>query len=145
MKLLLPAADGADPIVLPPTGTCFDDALDLYEALARVGVSPAKLAGITIVHGLCERDGSVFAHGWNQTQSFCVQAGVTPTAERAWYLMYRKAFEAFFHPSYVRRYTLAEALEENDVHETFGPWDERILAHCLQSSTDRQALGYAKR
>jgi len=119
---------------LRPTHTCFDDALDYADLCARRFGSDALEPILWIMHGICvdPYSGKRIAHGWAYHAPLrqVVQAGRTPLGARQFYGMHARDFDAEMLPQLVTRYRLSEALAQNELHNTFGPWLPEYLELC---------------
>jgi hypothetical protein len=122
-------------MLLKPTHTCFDDALDFFGHLS----DPIERAAHLVVHGICVLpDGSRIAHAWiERTDQDFVIEGALLGPERVYRAMPRATFDARWKIERCTRYTFDQALALNAAHDHFGPWDPEYAALC----TPRSALG----
>jgi hypothetical protein len=134
-------------VKLLPTGTCFDDALEL---MAQYAVNrPEVRDRLVLVHGIChfppegnvngECAGEPYAHGWLELDGEVWQCAILPEPlpELGAAAGEKVAFTKPIAEHYERlritdttRYTLRQAYEENARTELFGPWVERYQVLC---------------
>lgn len=111
-----------------PTHSCFDDALDLAEALV---MQDRREAGkLFVVHAICLMpDGRPYAHAWLEREDCCLFVGVIEGRE----VPLEAAKDEFYVEYKVQestRYTLREALAENVRTNHYGPWKPEYEALC---------------
>lgn len=124
-----------DITLIRPTGTCFDDALDFIADMLRASTGESKLKWIEsliLVHGICTApDGRLYAHAWVEHLDESVwQRGVM----RGRSVYYQQGRDKFYKDRGVRettRYTVQEADRMNELHDNFGPWEERYRALAI--------------
>lgn len=111
-----------------PTHTCFDDALDLIEAM--VLNDRREIDKLMLAHGICLMpDGKPYAHAWVERDGECLFDGLiegaryTFRADKAEYYAGMKVQE-------VTHYTVEEAWIENSQSNHFGPWKPEYAALC---------------
>lgn len=120
---------------LRPTGTCFDDALDFVSTMINGSHESAKEAWskvLTIVHGICTAPlDEPYAHAWVEIYDTVWQGGiVVANGQRVFYPTLRTEFYAERRVTQTTRYTVQEADRLNELHDNFGPWEERYRALC---------------
>ncbi len=125
--------------VIRPTGTCFDDALDLIEAWVRNEPHRVVHGTLRLVHGIClapdgPKRGTPFAHAWVEE---LVSGGATQIwqsglldGQRIAYSMELDEFEAKLRVQKCTRYTLPEAVRENHRTNHYGPWLPEYAELC---------------
>ena len=131
-------------MILAPTHTCFDDALDYLEWLA-FNQQWGRLLECTLVHGVClTPDGRPYVHAWVEFPDNCVGAGIV-AGERVWYYVRRRDWLKEFRPQLTTRYTLKEAYENNKRTNHYGPWEsyyrDMILNDGKEETWDATHLG----
>lgn len=116
--------------IVMPTHTCFDDALEIIEALVRVDPRLARGADLVLVHAICvSPTGEEYAHAWAENNGVALFAGVID-GERTWLAADAREYAADARMKESTRYTPRQAWEENKRSGTFGPWIDRYLALC---------------
>lgn len=124
-----------------PTGTCFDDALDFIEQVAReqglpgpgstsAAVLQATFARMRVVHGICiDPSGTPYAHAWVEQDGTSVwQGGIAAGGVRVFYRQPLADFTAAHPVRECTWYTVAQALQLNRDHDHYGPWEARYRA-----------------
>jgi hypothetical protein len=114
-----------------PTHTCFDDALDIIEANVRESPSLAHTDELILAHGILLHPdtGEPFAHAWVECSGWVGQAGFL-NGEKGVYGLPWENFAERMRPQDVTRYTVRQALEENNRSGHYGPWLEKYDALC---------------
>lgn len=131
-------------IVIRPTNTCFDDALDFVEHVARsLQLSPAeqrrRLDCLVVVHGVCLSpvDNGPYAHAWveetDEGGTVVWQAGIV-RGLRMFYSLEVDDFVANARPQDMTRYTVGEAIQLNHQTDHYGPWEPRYVDLCRERS-----------
>lgn len=131
-------------MIVRPTGTCFDDALDFLEELSKTGVSKKELIrDFVLVHGICMTPtvpSVQFAHAWVEwRQQLVFQRGIVD-GQVLTYSMPLSQFEQRFNPVKTTRYTVAEAARRNAETNSYGPWEPEYAA-LTREGADRRVLG----
>jgi hypothetical protein len=114
-------------IVIHPTHTCFDDALDLVEDLMKSD-SSFDWKNCLIVHGIADC-GQLYSHAWLEYGDCCIEMGILD-GERVIFEQDKKKYYESRKISDVTKYTVHEALKENLKHEHYGPWEQKYLELC---------------
>jgi hypothetical protein len=118
-------------MILQPTHTCFDDALDYLEAIAR-DASISELMQHRLVHGVCQPQGfHAIAHAWVEVRDEAIAAGLI-CGKRVFYHAPRREFYREFRPQMMTKYTVLEAVRENRRTNHYGPWEDyyrRMITH----------------
>lgn len=128
-----------DATTIYPTGTCFTDALEMLETVARE--QPLEIDRYTLVHAICimpgqnnlAAAGERYAHAWLDK--------FTPHGTEAWqrgiwcghlveFVVASIELERELRPQRMWRYSPRMALEQNREHHNFGPWEPELLALC---------------
>lgn len=140
---------------LLPTGTCFDDALELMAHYANN--DPSVRDRLVLVHGIAhftedggwlgdQVPGTPFAHGWVELDGEVWQCAILPEPLGEWEAGEEVAFAIPIADHYERLritdatyYTLHEAYEENRRTNLFGPWIERYQVLCGSVRVRRSA------
>jgi hypothetical protein len=123
-----------------PTGTAFDDALDWLQVSEQLGVPLLELERRAwVMHGICLSPVSdePFAHAWVHLRERPSVVLATPTGDgddTPFGLVYfeasQRAFDVYFRPQLVTRYTVRECIEQNALHEHYGPWLPEYIELC---------------
>lgn len=116
-------------MIIQPTHTCFDDALDMLCDFYRL--RKELVPDLRLVHGICQADDGPFAHAWleDDTTSQVLFVGLVD-GERVNLACDRKEFYEHAHVRECTRYTIDEAIWLNRKHENFGPWQVRYRVLC---------------
>lgn len=135
------AATGSPDIL--PTHTCFDDAIDFFNAVGFFDhLTTPHLERMQerfrIVHGVCVGHAARthYAHGWveeSSSEELVWQAGtLRATAERCYWALPRAAFYELFQvlEARVTKYTLPMAAEMLRTQGFNGPWRQEYRALC---------------
>lgn len=123
-----------------PTGTCFDDGLDLIVDLVSCNARE-DLVAVRLVHGICLLpDGERYAHAWVEhldrgTAVFCSILN----GRRMYVETTIAEYDAHFKVQERTHYTVDEAWRENMRSGHYGPWLERYRELCkdLQAAKAR--------
>lgn len=114
-----------DPTTLYPTCQCFDDSMDYLEHLLRnKGLEEARRA--FLVHGMMTIAGTEILHGWVEYDGQ-VMDGKFLNGELVYIGISIEDFYKNFKVVDRVKYSLAEVVEMNSIHETYGPWEPRYL------------------
>lgn len=123
-----------------PTHTCFDDAVEFLENLARRG---EPFTHFRVVHAVLKipkpevfigtADLGVYAHAWlrNPTNNTVVFAGIYDN-EKIYIEADRDEYYAKIEIVDSTEYDTFEVARLNEIHGTFGPWKEEYIKHCRQ-------------
>jgi hypothetical protein len=121
-----------------PTHTCFDDALDLIEAI--VIENRREFKKLKLAHGICLMpDGEPYAHAWVEREGVCLFVGIidgkrlTLAADHVEYYIDMKVQE-------VTHYTVAQAMAENKRSNHYGPWKPEYAALCGHKAHETRYL-----
>jgi hypothetical protein len=113
-------------MTLEPTHTCFDDALDFLDLLAKHRPSLVVWPEWRLVHALCTApNGELYAHAWVECRDVAVFAAVINGGDKEYYETDRRDFYRQFRPVEMNRYTVREAIMHNARTNHFGPWEAR--------------------
>lgn len=119
-------------MIIEPTHTCFDDALDYFELLLRAGTARELILGHVVVHAVCcAPDGEHYVHAWVELADEVIQCGIV-AGERVYYSMSRAELGTAIPIVEETRYTVREAYEENCRTGHYGPWVERYRELCAK-------------
>jgi hypothetical protein len=127
-----------EPMLLRPTGRCFDDALEFLEhVISTVSrpVDPERAAEIldrfTVVHGICQQPiGSPYAHAWVEEGPDKIWQGAILEDQRVFFAVERKQFYTDREVLESTRYSWREAMKANWESNHYGPWEQKYLALC---------------
>lgn len=119
---------------IKPTNTCFDDALDFFDDLARSGAGFEDMVDrYRVVHGIClmPQSDRPYAHAWveDRTRDLVLQRGIL-NGKIVQLEMSVLEFTLRHRPQKFTRYTLREALRLNYESNHYGPWVEEYRALC---------------
>ena len=114
-----------------PTGTCFDDALDVaLEALKE----KKNVSKFRIVHGLVtvKGDDEPFAHCWMIDDKTYMQLGIDQNNERVMIHFTKEDFESVYTIHDETRYTIPELMHEGwkSPLKNSGPYKQKYLEKC---------------
>lgn len=125
-----------------PTGKCFDDALDWlwYQAkgLGRDAThDELKTLDYKLVHGisLAPKDRKPFAHAWIQKGKRTVINSSLVFGQKYFITWDRHEFEKTWRIQEKHYYSLADALEMNQIQCNYGPWLPHLLRLCKPKYT----------
>ena len=116
---------------LRPTGTCFDDALDLLQSYS-IGSPVEHLTHLRLVHGiLTDEVGCEFSHAWVEDLDadeaiFCALRD----EERIYVSVPRMEYRKGFRVREATSYTVEQAWNENAKSGHYGPWQDRYQSLC---------------
>jgi hypothetical protein len=115
-------------VVLHPTHTCFDDAVEnLIYLMERDGRHIVKDA--RIVHAVIAPDGEEMSHAWLEYRGEVYFTAVKD-GRRVLVVAGIAEYEAKSKIKHVTKYTLWEAYEEEKRTGHYGPWDPQYRALC---------------
>ena len=124
-------------LIISPTHTCFDDALDLLVALLRQ--NQGRRRTLRLVHGIVLAGGSrLWAHAWLQEGDTVFFSGIVD-GEKSYFQGSRAEYYAEIQVQEHTSYTVAMALEHNRTSGHYGPWKARYLALCGHGGRRRRA------
>jgi len=117
-----------------PTHTCFDDALEFLEDLAR---REEPFTHFRVVHALLKNpDSEVYAHAWllNTANNTVVFAGIYDNEK-----IYIEADADEYYSKIdildMTQYDSVEICEMNHLYGTYGPWKTQYLEYCRQGDS----------
>lgn len=112
---------------LYPTGTCFDDALELLQKLALETPRWKWNDEICLVHALCVGgDGELFAHAWVEQKGAVWHSGIL-NGEKGYAQINRDEYYKEMGAQEITRYTIRQAALENKRTMNFGPWKKKYF------------------
>jgi hypothetical protein len=123
-------------MILYPTGTCFDDALDfLSEFLKR---NRMLATTCELVHGIAlARDGEPYSHAWvEQARATVWTAGIVK-GEKIYVGVDIDDYYDEMRVQEATRYSLLEAWAENSRTGTYGPWLDKYSRLCRDKKETR--------
>lgn len=120
-----------NPKSLLPTGTCFDDAMDMLAEYVVRGVTK----DIRLVHGFCCWARRPYAHAWIELGNE-VYEGKFMAGDRVFMIMPKTAFYKDMVITEPTRYDVAEVAQLTQEHGNYGPWDYRYKKALAQSKSD---------
>ncbi len=116
-----------------PTGTCFNDALELFEYF--ITMDPTRIRTLTLVHAICIKPvgspgaGGLFAHAWIEEGDIVWSAGIL-NGVKVQYSCEAQSFREQLQLQDETRYSAWDVHRENRRTGTFGPWVEKYRALC---------------
>lgn len=133
---------------LYPTHTCFDDALDFLQAQVRRTPLIVWTTEWKLVHAICHPPGkNPYSHAWIERT---VPSGIdcyfwgranSPDGPIVQAVAEKDEFyKEFYVTSHITRYTLREVYDQNTIHGTFGPWEERYQVLTRQRSISNMEM-----
>lgn len=109
-----------------PTGTCFDDAIDLMQRWIQANPTPEWHQRLRLAHGICIRfEGPIsrpFAHAWVESDGKEVWQDGFLDGKRCSYSVDKAEFYREFGVLDFTLYTLREMALENLKYGHYGPW-----------------------
>jgi hypothetical protein len=122
-----------------PTHECFNDALEVFEQMAKERNPFLHSGRLHLVHAVClTPDGEEYAHAWvEQDEKIVIFAGIVNGA-KSYFAADAAEYYAESRVKETTKYTVRQALELNNLHETYGPWTERYLKLCRQPGEPRR-------
>lgn len=128
-------------MIMHPTHTCFDDALDFISDFLKVDRRQALTC--ELVHGILLRDdGAPYSHAWvEQARSTVWTAGLV-NGEKVYAGVDAEDYYEEMQVQEATRYSLLEAWAENERTGTYGPWLEKYKRLCRdkqETSPPKQA------
>jgi hypothetical protein len=117
-------------LTIYPTHTCFDDALEYCELIAK-REGKQSLQQLTLVHAIVlhpegPRAGQPYAHAWIEEGDEAIFAGIL-NGEKVYCVVDRIEYAERLRVQHAWRYTMREAHMMNKQHGTYGPWEKRLL------------------
>lgn len=120
-------------VVMQPTGTCFDDALELIAFF--VEQDKRRLHTLVLVHASCLKppgypnEGTPFAHAWLEEGDLVWSAGIIDEV-KVQFSCDGEEFRRQLRVQEATRYTAFEAHLENVRTNHFGPWLAKYRSLC---------------
>lgn len=122
-----------DHLVILPSHTCFDDALDtMVEMLRAAGPDAALHEQLFLVHAIVTPEGyPAMAHAWleDDREQTAIFSGIL-TGEKRRFVTPKETYYANQRPLSVTRYTYREAFVLNRQSGHYGPWKPEYRALC---------------
>lgn len=125
--------ESASEVIIHPTHSCFDDAIDYINFLATENPSDIQRMNkeYRVCHGICLfPDGEKYAHAWLEYRNSTIEGGIYDGQKVA----VRQPKADFYkrqRPVKVLRYTIKQTIKlEKDIYGYCGPWDPEIRALC---------------
>lgn len=112
-------------MIVHPTHTCFDDAMEYLEAVASKKIK-RNLLELKLAHGICQVDLLRYAHAWVETPTHCIDGGLVD-GDKIYVVIPKAAFYKDRDVLDVTLYTVFEASNQNEFHGTYGPWLQKYL------------------
>ncbi len=114
-----------------PTGSCFDDALDFLEGLAKEHNPILRTGRLLLVHAIClAPDGHEYSHAWvEQDEKFVIFRGIWLGVKN----YFAASIDEYYRDAKVKdttKYTPQQACIENHNSGNYGPWVERYKKLC---------------
>ena len=133
---------------LLPTNSCYDDALDYLESLARDPSTAwiIRRPDTFLVHGIAlmpeqgtQPPGTPYAHAWVELADVVIDAGLLD-GRRVWFRRPRADYYAHLRIQSVTRYSMPEALAENRRTGHYGPWKPEYRALLRSKSSTGETV-----
>jgi hypothetical protein len=127
-----------------PTHRCFDDAIEYCEEQARADAPGWR--DLILVHAIIlvpEENppgsdavpGERAVHAWVEDGDLVWDAGVLEDGRRVRFSVERAEYYAHYRVQETTRYTMLEALIENQRSRSYGPWRSEYQALCRPRSS----------
>lgn len=114
-----------------PTHTCFDDALEFMEDLARNYPAALAFEGYKLIHAICLMpDGERYAHAWVEDNAGRAHFFGMIGGEKKRIVKDAKWYRLELRVQEFREYNVHQAWAENKKHGTYGPWVEKYKELC---------------
>jgi hypothetical protein len=132
-----------------PTGTCFDDALDLIQEILKAEPDRFSRGEIVLVlrlvHGVCRHtDGTHYAHAWveNVAADTCLFVGIYRNC-RSVIVAARPEFYSAYRvvETQIERYTYPQVILLNHTTGHYGPWTQTLRDLCRGPSIECPQCG----
>lgn len=123
--------------VMHPTGTCFDDALELLAFF--IEEDKRRIETLVLVHGIClkppgyPREGAPFAHAWLEEGDLVWSAAILDGV-KVQFSCEGEDFRRQLRVQEATRYTPREASAENMRTNHYGPWVEKYRSLCKDAA-----------
>lgn len=117
-------------VVIHPTHTCFDDALDLISDWIKA--DRTQFERLFLVHGIClnpQKNNEPFSHAWVEREEQCFFVGIIE-GTREYLAAPKQGYYRKFKVQEVTRYSVQEALAHNLASGHYGPWLEKYSLLC---------------
>lgn len=125
---------------LTPTGTCYDDALDILQGWLVNGTAGDRqwLRELRVVHGIKETGGVRFSHAWLERDERVWQAAMMEDTK-----VVIEIPKDDFYKNVVTstKYSLEETWNKNHESGHYGPWDEAYGALCHAGDSSPRLVG----
>lgn len=115
---------------ITPTHTCFDDACELLQQIARTK-DFTDLIQYRLIHAMVNPMGEPYSHAWVERGSSVITA-VLMRGLKTYVVMDKEHFYQKLQVSEVTEYTVQEAWDENRRHGHLGPWKQEYLERCAR-------------
>ncbi len=115
-----------------PTGSCFDDAIELISAWLKEGKINAHRLDCKLGHGIAYSPGAVrvpFSHAWVELEGLTYQSGIYQGQKIVWATDSFSVYESLSIKDF-KLYSIRQIWEENKKHVTHGPWEKRYIDLC---------------
>lgn len=113
-----------------PTGSCFDDAIEIIKAAAKNG--QPNWRNMIIIHGICvDPGGKKFSHAWVEDNQECLWMGIIK-GETVIAVANRTEFYEYMSVQDTTAYTIEQAVHEERRTGKCGPWEQKYLDLCKQ-------------
>jgi hypothetical protein len=120
-----------------PTHKAFDDALEFLDEMA-MQKNPLLFSGrFKLVHAIVGAPGGRdSAQAWvEENEQYVIFAGILNGVKR-YFIANRKEFYDDINVKETTKYTVEQAIEQNLLHKTFGPWVKRYQELCGRAPED---------
>jgi hypothetical protein len=113
-----------------PTHTCFDDAIEIMEAIVKVDPSICFGNDLLLVHAVgLKADGKRFSHAWLEMDGMAIFRGIVD-GKRMELSAPRRQYYHSLKLQQLTRYNCRQVRDENIKSGHFGPWIEPYISLC---------------
>lgn len=115
-------------MIVKPTHSCFDDALDyIYDTCS---LDPSRMHSMVLVHGICQSENNEpYAHAWVEEKGEAHFFGIVKGV-RMLFMVPLDEFLEKFQVVECKRYSVPQAIRLNAYYKNYGPWIEKYRRLC---------------
>ena len=121
-------------MIVYPTHTCFDDALDMLCEAIKANPGSAHSDELKLVHGICVApDGKKYSHAWVESDRRIAWFAGVVDGKKTQLAAPIEEYYIEINVVETTKYTPRQAWEENYRHANYGPWLEKYKRLCNES------------